>query len=431
MGSNREMRDIVWIVKQLEKLLEDHLIDMPVKRNDEQTAMCRVLFSHNIRYLRAYLGFIARGSPYEQQEFAGLVTVSVAGLRRWENAEVIPNKAGLKNVVTFSNQLLQLPTLITDAHLLYCNLVTEIPLLRLGSHSADFQNLSYEERRKFSSFMTNNMDLMLSHFMEKEFQSRINFQELMEKVNVPIYLLKVGDQRPAYVNQAMCDLQGFTKEKLLTTPFHTTLHPDDLTRIMQLVERRKKGEVSDTQYPVRIRHASGKYIVINIRNREVLIDGERYILSTLLDINDFVEMEQALKSSEEKLRLTFAAMEDLVFVTDVDGVIREFYQPDHPDLYVPPGKFLNKRFEDVLPEQVAGKLQEALINTLKTNTSKSVEYELDIQNKTKTFNAKLSVIKNKADENAGVVLVIRDITEKIETEKALREREEKYNLLMK
>ncbi len=393
MTSDRQIGDIAFIVKKLEKLFEDHLNNLPVNRNKEQTALCRMLFSHNIRYLRVYLGFIARGIPYEQQEFAGLLTVSIAGLRRWENAEVIPNQAGLKNVVTLANQLLHLPTSITSGHLLYCNLVTEIPLLRLGSHSADFQNLSYEDRRKFSSFMTNNMDLMLSHFMEREFQSRINFHELMEKVNVPIYLIKIGTQIPAYINQAVCDLQGSSREQLLSTPFHNMLHPDDLTRVMLLVEQRKKGEISDTQYPLRIRHASGKYIVVNIRNRQVVIDGEDYTLSTLLDITNFVEMEKALKSSEEKLLYTFAAMEDLVFVTDTDGIIREFYQADHPDLYVKPDKFLNKRFEKVLPDPVAEIFNKALHHTLTTNESRSVEYELNISGKIKTFNAKLICYK--------------------------------------
>ncbi len=43
----------------------------------------------------------------------------------------------------------------------------------------------------------------------------------------------------------------------------------------------------------------------------------------------------------------------------------------------------------------------------------------------------LSVIKNKVDESSGVVVVVRDITEKIDTEKALRESEEKYRMLFK
>ena len=279
--------------------------------------------------------------------------------------------------------------------------------------------------------MTNNMDLMLSHFMEKEFQSRINFQELMEKVNVAIYLIKIGDQKPAYINQAMCDLQGLSRNEILSSPFHSSLHPDDLTRVMQLVEQRRKGQVSDTQYPLRIRHSSGKYIVVNIRNRQVVIDGEHYTLSTLHDITDFVEMEIALKSSEEKLRYTFAAMEDLVFVTDTDSYIREFYQPDHPDLYVTPDKFLNKKFENVLPEPVAEIYNEALHQTLTTNRSTSIEYALDIGDKIKTFNAKLSVIKGKDNVNSGVVVVVRDITEKVETEKALRESEERYRSLFK
>jgi len=53
-----------------------------------------------------------------------------------------------------------------------------------------------------------------------------------------------------------------------------------------------------------------------------------------------------------------------------------------------------------------------LSNTRKTNVPKIVEYELDIQNKTKTFSAKLSVVKNKTNEESGVVVVVRDITGK-------------------
>ena len=87
------------IVKNLESLFENELAEMKVVRSDEHIEMCKILFSHNIRYMRVFLGFISKGSPYEQKEFAGLLTVSTAGLRRWENAEVIPNKAGLKNVV--------------------------------------------------------------------------------------------------------------------------------------------------------------------------------------------------------------------------------------------------------------------------------------------------------------------------------------------
>ena len=104
MINNVHIRDIASIVKQLEKLLEDYLNNIPVKRTSNQTALCRILFSHNIRYLRVYLGFISRGTPFEQQEFAGLLTVSIAGLRRWENAEVVPNQSGLKNVISLANQ---------------------------------------------------------------------------------------------------------------------------------------------------------------------------------------------------------------------------------------------------------------------------------------------------------------------------------------
>lgn len=311
------------IVKNLESLFENELAEMKVVRSDEHIEMCKILFSHNIRYMRVFLGFLSKESPYEQKEFAGLLTVSTAGLRRWENAEVIPNKAGLKNVVTLCNQLLQLPTPITAAHLLYRNLVTEIPLLRLGSHSAEFQNLPYKEKRQFSSFMTNNMDLMISHFMEREQQSRFNFQTLMEKVNIPIALIKIGDNLPSFVNQALCELVGVPREKIWEIPIMDFLHPDDRQLVQQDIEPAKRGEISEAHHLIRILHSSGKFKIVNSHNRVIVTDGEKYSLSTFQDITEQVDAENAIKESGERYRLLFTSMFTAFalheVITDKDG----------------------------------------------------------------------------------------------------------------
>ena len=55
MAGDRQISDIAVIVKKLEKLFEDQLNNLPVKRNDQQSASCRILFSHNIRYLTYHM----------------------------------------------------------------------------------------------------------------------------------------------------------------------------------------------------------------------------------------------------------------------------------------------------------------------------------------------------------------------------------------
>ena len=107
-----------------------------VERSPEDTELCKILFSRNVLFLRTYLGFSAQGAPYDQIQFADLIGVSAAGLRRWEAAEVIPNELSLRAIAQFANQILKTPIPIENAHLLYRNLVTELTLLRMGSQDA-------------------------------------------------------------------------------------------------------------------------------------------------------------------------------------------------------------------------------------------------------------------------------------------------------
>ncbi len=290
MGEKLSVRNIEIIVKSLEPVFKDVLTRLEVIRSNEQSEMCKILFSHNIRYLRVYLGFIARGSPYEQNKFASLLKVSKAGLRRWENAEVIPNKAGINNIIALTSKLLQLPTPATEAHILYRNMVTEIPLLRLGSHSHKFHKLPDEEKRRFSSFMTNNMDLMLSYFIEQDQQSRINFQQLIERVDIPINLIKIGDHLPSFVNQALCDLIGRPRKEIIDISYLKYLHPDDHQMVLNFMEQRIRGEISVTQYNIRLLHSSGEILIIETKNREIIIDNEKYVLSTFRDITSSVKL---------------------------------------------------------------------------------------------------------------------------------------------
>ena len=110
-------------------------------RSEGETRMAKTLLGTNVLFLRTYLGFVTKGEPYEQKEFAALLGLSSAGLRKWENGEVIPNELSLRAVVLLANQVLKTPQTIEVGHLLCKNLVTEMALLRMGSHSPVFQDL--------------------------------------------------------------------------------------------------------------------------------------------------------------------------------------------------------------------------------------------------------------------------------------------------
>lgn len=295
------------IVKQLNPLFKKMISDEVVDRSPKETDLCKILFGRNVLFLRTYLGFATKGAPYDQIEFADLIGVSAAGLRRWEAADVIPNKLSLRAIAQFANHILKTPIPIENAHLLYRNLVTELTLLRMGSHNASFQNLSSEHQRQFASFLNNNMDLVLDYIIQETQETRINYQVLLENALVGIYLFN-KEEKVIYSNQALRDMTGYTQKELEEIDFESIIHPDDLEDSRRRIKERLNGKKKNENYIFRLRNKNGHYSTCEVFSSRVISDGEPVILGVVQDITERLEAESALIESEEKYRQLFTKM---------------------------------------------------------------------------------------------------------------------------
>jgi PAS domain S-box-containing protein len=141
-------------------------------------------------------------------------------------------------------------------------------------------------------------------------------------------------------------------------------------------------------------------------------------------------IKDALLESEESLRYLLDSIDDLIFVIDLNGFFRNYYQPSRKEnFYVPPVEFLGKHFRDVLPPDVAELLQAALEKIKNGSKAQEFDYPLEINGAKQWFNAKLWPMKDKLGGATSVSAVIRNVTLRKEAEQALRASEEKYRSL--
>lgn len=278
-----------------------------LERSPEESELCKILFSRNVLFLRTYLGFSAQGIPYDQIEFAELIGVSAAGLRRWEAAEVIPNELSLRAIAQFANEILKTPIPIENAHLLYRNLVTELTLLRMGSHNVSFQSLQGEQQRQFASFLNNNMDLLLDYFMQETQESRINYHVILENALVGIYLLN-KEKNIIYTNQALRNMTGYSQNEIEEMDIESIVHPDDLEDSKRRIKERLSGKKINENYTFRLLTKNGKYSTCEVFSSRVISQGEPAILGVVLDITERLEADRALVESEERYRQLFNKM---------------------------------------------------------------------------------------------------------------------------
>jgi two-component system cell cycle sensor histidine kinase/response regulator CckA len=139
--------------------------------------------------------------------------------------------------------------------------------------------------------------------------------------------------------------------------------------------------------------------------------------------------EKALHEQDERLRSIITSMEDFIFILDKDLQFVDYYQSaEHPDptMYTKPEEYIGKSMKDVFPKQVAQDFDKAIRYCIKTQQSQQLDYPWDILGAKLWFSANISPLMDIEGKASGVTVVVRDITLRIKTEKALEESEEKY-----
>ncbi len=115
-------------------------------------------------------------------------------------------------------------------------------------------------------------------------------------------MLRCADRTIVEINQVMCDLSGYTREEVLgkTTQalggFIPAEFHEALWRTLDAT-----GRLDQVDYPFRRRDGTPRHALVSAER--ITVDGEDYILGVFMDVTDRRRAEEALRASEERMRL--------------------------------------------------------------------------------------------------------------------------------
>ena len=142
-------------------------------------------------------------------------------------------------------------------------------------------------------------------------RSEQNYRELMEQAGDAITVAEHEGGRYMDVNQAACNMMGYTREEFLEIGIRQLIHPDDLAKTPVRFEEMWSGKVIHTER--RLRRKDGRYIQVEMTSK-MLPDGR--LISIKRDVTQ-------RKQAEADLRIAAVAFEsqESLLITDADGVI--------------------------------------------------------------------------------------------------------------
>ena len=116
------------------------------------------------------------------------------------------------------------------------------------------------------------------------------------------------------VNQAICEIVGYSEEELLKLTFQDITHPDDVAGDVALVQQLLRGEASHYELEKRYLHKDGRIVWIHLSATLTRTpEGEPWVfLSQIQDITARKRAEMAREAAELALQQSLAEKERLL-----------------------------------------------------------------------------------------------------------------------
>ncbi|MGZ3640295.1 MAG: PAS domain-containing protein, partial [Ktedonobacterales bacterium] len=250
--------------------------------------------------------------------------------------------------------------------------------------------------------------------------------------------------RLLYVNPALCQLIGYTREELLGLSVPDFLHPDDVAETMDEFRRLITGDVSVARMERRYRRqadGSGLWVNINATLRRTPSGTPQYVIAIIDDISERKQLEEQLRATNQQLALamqesqqqahdleaTFEAITDLVIVFDKAGTIRRMNKAAREFMGLQPALeaarqrvgALNMHGQPLPPEQLASSRVlrgETLTGAHGVDTLTYSETGREV-----LFNIGGAPVRDAQGQIVGGVIVLRDVTERRQLERHTQE----------
>lgn len=226
------------------------------------------------------------------------------------------------------------------------------------------------------------------------------------------------------VNDAAVAKYGYTEQEFLRMTIKDIRPEEDIPALLENVAHVTEG--LDNAGVWRHRKKDGSIIFVEITSHSLVFAGRKAKLVTAFDVTTRVKVEEARSLLEQAI----AASNDVVFMTDVDGRIN-YVNEAFEKLY---GYTRSEALCQTPRILKSGKLSPEFYQDFWARIRSGETFREEFINRTKdgrfvTIESTIDPIKDRQSQTIGFIAIQKDITEYVETRRALNESETRFRTL--
>ncbi|GGF62618.1 hypothetical protein GCM10011332_15600 [Terasakiella brassicae] len=268
--------------------------------------------------------------------------------------------------------------------------------------------------------------------MEK--QNDRNIRSVMERGPAVMYhCARYWDDAVDYITPNITPLLGWDVAEFSENPMfrREIIHPDDLPHVLSKIPA--LFETGQQKHEYRMRKKDGTYLWVLDDMRALTTEAGDYdgLVGYLTDITELKAAEQSLRKSELRHRAIFETVLEGIITIDSGGIVKDLNPAAEKMFGYSKEMVVGQNVSMLMPEPYASQHDEYLARYLETGEAHVMGVGRTVMGKRadgQTFEMHLSVSLLKLPEGTFFVGAVRDVSQRIRAERALRISKERLKM---
>jgi len=261
-------------------------------------------------------------------------------------------------------------------------------------------------------------------------ESEEKYRNLVERANDGIGIAQNSILH--YVNPRLAQMIGYAVEELIGAPFSDFFIAEEVPKVVDHYKRRMAGKDVTPIYESALRHKDGSRIEVELNAGVISYKGKPADLVMVRDIAERKKVEKERRESEERFRLAFENANTGVCLVDLEGNLTRVNSKMCEIFGYTKEELERMTVNDIAHPEDIDKSPEFIQKTLQGEIDRGTFQKRYFHKKghVVTCEVSSSLVRNAEGAPLYFISHVHDITDRKQTEEALRDSEEKYRDLV-